>query len=93
MGIKIVSRSIDSESKWTDSVKLSGYFNLSISGTWIGKATIQRSFDKGDTWLNVDTWTANTEEFGMEPEKDVYYRIGVKEGDYTSGTVNLRLSQ
>jgi len=89
-----VTRAITASNQFTDSVRLSGYFNLSISGTWAGTLTVQRSWDKGDTWLDVDTFTANTEEYGLEPERhDVYYRIGAKVGEFTSGTANARLSQ
>jgi len=88
-----VTRTITSDA-FTDPVKLSGYFNLSISGTWTGTITVQRSFDLGDTWHDVDTFTANTEEYGLEPEhtNPVYYRIGAKSGGFSSGSCNLRLS-
>ena len=42
-------RSISGEGIFTDQVELKGYFNLSLSGTWNGVLTIQRSFDYGDT--------------------------------------------
>ena len=88
-----VTRTIANDA-FTDPVKLSGYFNLSISGTWTGTITVQRSIDLGDTWHDVDTFTANTEEYGLEPEHTnvVYYRIGAKAGAFTSGSCNLRLS-
>ena len=90
-----VTRTITANSQFTDPVKLSGYFNVSISGTWTGTITVQRSWDLGDTWLDVDNWTANTEEYGLEPEyhNAVLYRIGAKADALTSGSVALRLSQ
>jgi len=48
---------------------LKGYFNLSVSGTWAGTLTVQRSWDSGDTWLDVDTFIANKEEYGLEHGK------------------------
>jgi hypothetical protein len=69
-----------------------GYFNISISGTWVGKITVQRAFDGGSTWFDVATWTANTQEYGFEPEREVYYRAGIKLGEYVSGQADLRLS-
>lgn len=33
------------------------------------------------------------QEYGFEPERGVQYRIGVKTGEYESGTPVLRISQ
>lgn len=90
-----VTRTITGSNQFTDPVRLSGYFNLSISGTWAGTITVQRSWDKGDTWLDVDTFIANTEEYGLEPERtsDVLYRVGAKSNGLDSGSSILRLSQ
>ncbi len=93
MSRKTITKSIDAENIWSNSATLTGYFNLSLSGTWVATVTIQRSFDQGSTWYDVDTWTANTQEYGLEPENGVYYRFGVKTGEHTSGTVVGRLSQ
>lgn len=93
MGIKSQTRSITAENQFTDSIELISYFNLSLSGTWSATVTIQRSFDQGSTWYDVNTFTENTQEYGFEPERGVYYRGGVKTGAFTSGTVVLRLSQ
>lgn len=68
-------------------------FNVSVSGTWAGTVTLQRSFDNSGTWVDVDTFSANTETSVLDPEMSIQYRIGMKNGDYTSGTVNLRLSR
>jgi len=90
-----VTRTITASSQFTDPVKLSGYFNLSVSGTWTGTLTVQRSWDLGNTWLDVDTFTANTEEYGLEPEHTnvVLYRIGAKVDALSSGSAILRISQ
>jgi len=93
MGQRLQTRSISAENLYTDSAEIQGYFNISISGTWAGTVTVQRSFDLGSTWYDVATWTANTQEYGFEPERRVYYRAGIKTGEYTSGTAVIRLSQ
>ena len=93
MGAKLRTRSITAENQFTDPAILTGYFNVSISGTWAATVTVQRSFDLGSTWFDVDKWTANAEEYGLEPEREVQYRAGIKTGDYTSGTAVVRLSQ
>ena len=93
MSRKAITRSVTGENQFTDAVGLTGYFNMSISGTWVATVTLQRSFDEGSSWLDVDTRTANTEEYGLEPETGVQYRIGVKTSGFTSGTAVVRLSQ
>ena len=65
---------------------------MSVSGTWVATVTLQRSFDSGSTWLDVKTWTGNAEEALCDPEVGVQYRIGVATGNYTSGTVEVRIS-
>jgi hypothetical protein len=90
---KLRSRSITAENLFTDAAELTGYFNVSISGTWDATVTAQRSFDSGSTWYDVATWTANTQEYGLEPERGVQYRIGIKTGEFASGQADVRLSQ
>lgn len=88
-----VTKSITEENQYSDWVELKGLFNLSISGTWVATVTVQRSFDAGSTPLDVDTFTINEETYGTETEDGVVYRVGVKTGDFTSGTVVCRISQ
>ncbi|NDF13334.1 MAG: hypothetical protein EB060_11040 [Proteobacteria bacterium] len=68
-------------------------FNLSVSGTWAGTVTLQRSFNNGSTWLDVYSVTANVETVVDSPETGVLWRLGIKTGNYTSGTAVCRLSQ
>ena len=93
MTVKLRTRTIGAENLFSDAVELVGYFNLSITGTWVATVTVQRSFDSGSTWYDVDTWTTNTQEYGLEPERGIQYRIGIKTGGYTSGSCVVRLSQ
>jgi len=67
-------------------------FNMSISGTWTGTVTLQRSFN-GQDWFDVEAFTLNDQKVGDDPEKNIYYRIGFKVGDYGSGTALVRISQ
>lgn len=92
---KMVTRTINNNSQMTDPAELTGYFNLSIQGDpgWSATITVQRSFDKGSTYYDVNSWTENTQEYGLEPERGVYYRVGTKAGDYHSGIITVRLSQ
>lgn len=69
-----------------------GGFNVSVSGTFVATVTLQRSFDGGTTWLDVATYTSPAEAVGFEPE-GCLYRIGVKTGDFVSGSINVRVGQ
>lgn len=76
--------------QFSDALYLVGDMSLTISGTFAGTITVQRSFDEGSTWLDVDTFTQPTEEVGFEPA-GCQYRVGIKTGDYTSGTASVGL--
>jgi hypothetical protein len=88
---ELTTKAISAENTFSDVVNLEGYFNISISGTFVATVTVQRSYD-GITWHDVDSWTAPSEEVGFDPEFR-QYRIGVKTGGYTSGTVNVRIGE
>lgn len=86
-----VTASITAQNTFTDKIQVIGHFNLSISGTWAATVTVQRSWD-GTNWFDVDTFTSNYEGVGFDAE-EIWYRVGVKTGDFTSGTVVVRLSE
>lgn len=75
----------------TASVDILNDFNVSVSGTFAAIVDLQRSFDGGVTWVDVDSYTAPVEREGCEPETGVKYRFDVP--SYTSGTVVLRISR
>ena len=87
----IATASIAAQNTFTTAARLEGYLNVSISGTFVATVTVQRSIDNS-TWVDVDTWTAPTEDYGFEPEL-MWYRIGVKTGEFTSGTAVVRLGR
>ncbi len=74
---------------FTDAATLEGYFNLSISGTFTGTVTVQRTYD-GTNWHDVDDFNGPTESVGFDPEYR-QYRVGVKAGGLSSGSVTVRL--
>lgn len=82
---------------FTDWVPFYGYFNLILTGTWVGTLTLQVRFEDDEaTVYDMQTWTANpspTKQTVFEPEQGAQYRLGFKAGEYTSGTANVRLSQ
>lgn len=85
-----VTASITAENTWSDSIEIKGSFDLSISGTFVATVTVQRSFDGGSSWSDVDTFTSPTETYGVQPHF-ANYRVGVATGDFTSGTAVVAL--
>lgn len=88
-----VNKSISAANDWAPIRLPASTFNLSISGTWVGTLTLQRSFDNAQNWHDVEQFTSNTQKVGDDPEDSIYYRIGFKTGDYTNGTAVVRISQ
>lgn len=93
MAIRLSEATIEAENTFSDAVVLWGQFNYTLSGTWVATVTLQKSYDSGSTWIDVDTATANEHGVWNEPEAGVQWRFGVKTGAFTSGAVVGRLSQ
>jgi hypothetical protein len=94
MAAQLKTRSITAENQYTDWMQVIGdKFRVSISGTWSATVTVQCSFDEGKTPLDVESFTSNVQKSGEEPESGVRYRVGVKTGNFTSGPVEVRISQ
>jgi hypothetical protein len=94
-----VTASISAEDAWSDSIRVFGVgtdraFTIVLSGTWTATVTLQRSIGAPGSWTDVTTYVANQTvnyDDGLD-NQEIYYRIGVATGDYTSGTVEERLS-
>lgn len=91
----VVAASINSANSFTEAAEFDSRkpFNASVSGPFTATVALQRSFDDGVTWLDVWTTTAPTEKLVETTEPGVLWRLGVRLGDYTNGTVKARLSQ
>lgn len=65
-------------------------FNLSLSGFGSATVVLQRSFDKGNSWKNVESFSSDVERRVDDPEGGVWYRLNCTV--YTSGTIEYRMS-
>lgn len=63
------------------------------SGTWSATITLQRSPSAPGSWTDVATFTNNgTSTYTDDLDNQIYYyRIGIKTGNYTSGTATVQL--
>lgn len=96
---QIVEADVTAENQFTNTIRITGVttsraFQITRAGTWTATVTLQRSFTSSTgPFEDVETYTTN----GTKSFNDgfdnlvVWYRIGVKTGDFTSGTVELTL--
>ena len=85
---------ITAQNTFSNAIILEGGFNFSLYGSgWVANVEVQRQYDGETDWRIVGRYTAPTELPGFEDEEGVSYRAGVPTGDYTSGTIKVRLSQ
>lgn len=95
-----VQATITAEDTFTDPIEITGVggqrqFTVIITGSWTATVTIQSSLESPGSWTdtapsftgNFSTTTAND---GLDNQVD-FLRIGVKVGDFTSGTINVEL--
>jgi hypothetical protein len=93
-----VSAVVNAEDSGTGSIRVTGIsgsriFTVGASTTFSASITLQRSPD--DTlWEDVETYTSATSKTyddGLD-NATMYYRLHIKAGDYTSGTITLGLT-
>jgi hypothetical protein len=67
--------------------------SITRSGTWSATVTLQRSLSEPGNWTDAVTFTNNgTSTYTDDLDNQiVYYRIGIKTGDYTSGTAVISM--
>jgi hypothetical protein len=94
-----VSSSISAADTFSNPIRVTGIgasrgFTITITGTWTATVTVQRSPGAPGSWTDVVNYTTNqalTHEDGYD-NQIIYYRIGIKTGNYTSGTAAVSLS-
>jgi len=98
IGQQVISN-VTAEDEFTDPIRVTGVadsriFEIVRLGTWVATVTLQRSVDEIGSWTDVTTYTTNATinyDDGLD-NQIIYYRIGVKSGEFTSGTVSLTLT-
>lgn len=83
--------------KFTTGIELeparNSYLNVTVYGAaaFVMTVTLQRYFADMAVWLDVAQYTSNTERGFSDFERGVLYKVGVKDADWTSGSVIVRL--
>ncbi|HCZ47992.1 MAG TPA: hypothetical protein DCZ11_03185 [Gammaproteobacteria bacterium] len=93
-----VSDSFSAENDFSTHIRVTGTgesrrFGVTIEGTFTATVTLQRSVDEGASWQDVSTWTTPVSTTYLDGLDDqiIWYRIGVKTGDYSSGVADCTL--
>lgn len=92
---------LTAQNQFSDPIRVTGVdatrqFAVIITGTWTGTVTLQYSVAAPGDWVDATSgsYTANVS-IAYDDTLDnqvIYYRIGMKTGDYGSGTANASLS-
>lgn len=96
---QIVTLAINGANQFTDPIEVTGVggqraFSILTTGVWVGTLTLQYSVAAPGTWVDAANYTTNQSisyNDGLD-NQILFYRIGIKGGNYTSGTVNATLS-
>jgi hypothetical protein len=93
-----VEADVSGPDQWTDPILVNGVggerrFAVLVEGTWSGTVRLQYSVAEPGSWVDVQSYTQNVS-FSNSDDLDgqiIYYRIGIKGGEYTSGTAEVSL--
>lgn len=98
---QLETAALNGADQFSDPIRITGVdgtraFAIIVTGTWVGTLTLQYSVSEPGDWVDATagTYTANTA-ISYDDTLDnqvIYYRIGFKAGNYTSGTANVSLS-
>lgn len=98
---QFVSQAISGEGQFTDPIQVTGiddtrHFNLTIpSGLTGTTVTLQRSVGAPGSWDDFRTYTTVQSNILIDDNLDnviMYYRLGVKTGDFGSGSATIELN-
>lgn len=94
-----VSTTVSAQDQFTNTIRVTGIgagrtFGISIAGTFTATVTLQRSLGAPGDWVDVATYTtAQSLTYNDALDNQIaYYRIGVKAGGFTSGSIDLDLT-
>jgi hypothetical protein len=97
---ELVQQSLGGANQFSSALLVTGVgaarsFMINVSGTWSATITVQQSIGVTGNWTDYQTIVANESNVTVADGLDnqtVYYRIGIKAGNYTSGTAITSLT-
>lgn len=85
--------SLTAENTFCTPVEIRGNADISASGISDSTVTVQRSFDGGVTYKDVEAFTDDFEKVVEASDQAAFYRAGIKTGDYGTDTVVIQITQ
>lgn len=96
---QIATAAITGANQFTDPIEVTGVggqraFSILITGTFSGTFTLQYSVSAPGNWVDAKTYTtAQAISYNDQLDNQIlFYRVGIKSGDYVSGSANATLS-
>jgi hypothetical protein len=91
--------SLAAQNTFTGAIRVSGItdgriFSITVGGTFNATVTLQRSFGVIGAWQDVESYTVPTSKTfkdGLD-NQIVFYRLGIKTGNYVSGSADCVIS-
>lgn len=94
-----VTDSFSAQNDFSGSIRVTGIggqrsFGIQITDTFVATLTLQYSVAEPGNWVDVQSYTTPTSTSYADDldNQIIYYRIGIKTGNYTSGTAAIALS-
>jgi hypothetical protein len=94
-----VTETISAENVFTNPIRVSGVggartFGIVIAGTFTATVTLQYSVGEAGNWVDSDTFSlpASVSKVDGLDNQVIYYRAGVKTGDFSSGPLDVTLT-
>lgn len=94
-----VTDSFSADNDFSGEIRVTGIegqraFGIQVTGTFVGTLTLQYSVAEPGNWVDVESYTTPTSKSYNDTldNQIIYYRIGIKTGNYTSGTATISLS-
>lgn len=95
-----VQAALSAENTFSNTIRVTGVgtsrlFSYGMAGTWSGTITLQRSLESDSSgFVDIQNYTSNTTPSYNDALDNtiVWYRLGFKTGNYTSGTATVSLS-
>jgi hypothetical protein len=87
-----VTSTLSGENQFSNEIRIAGVtrnFFLTISSIGTNEVTLQKAVGEPSSWTDHDSYTSNQTNLVINDALDnqiIYYRIGIKTGDYTSGS-------
>ena len=98
-----ISDVVGGASQFSDAIEITGVgsaqrtFGITITGTFVGTLTLQQSVGAPGNWVDIEGWVGNQAPVSTSyndalDNQIIFYQLGFKGSDYTSGSATVVLT-